>query len=99
LKLSRCCLSRSCHDPAAWGDRAETAILGVMPRDYRITRVLQTAEFTPEGETRQVYRVDFMVGSHGPFSQTFPVDRFDSITVEAQLGQLARTLQAVTRQD
>jgi hypothetical protein len=67
-----------------------------MPETYRVTRVTEVAEFDDRGRVHPMMRVEFYVGSHGPFTEKFSKDQFDENAVRAKLGDFVRRLSVVT---
>jgi len=70
-----------------------------MPEELKaqVTRVFESPLLLPTGGVEQRIRVDYMVGTHGPFSITLPAAEFSAARVKTEMEKTAgeiRTLAA-----
>lgn len=56
--------------------------------DIRITKQTEDASWI-DGKIRKEVRVEFYIGSHGPFSERFPKEGFTAAGVDARLEEFA----------
>lgn len=62
-----------------------------MSPDITVIRVVQDQRFRPGvAKITELIRVDFMVGEHGPFSETFLKSEYNAATRDAKLETFAR---------
>jgi len=57
-----------------------------------IQRVVEEPSFSATGQSQPIIRVEFKVGSHGPFVERFVKSEFNSGAVNAKLQQFAQQL-------
>lgn len=62
----------------------------------KITKTEQTSRADAVGAFVSVYRVTFMVGDHGPFSEEFTPGSFIPETVRQRLEAVATTIRAIS---
>jgi hypothetical protein len=63
--------------------------------DIKTTRVDQSSQLTPRGDIEPVFRVQFYVGDHGPFTIMFKQADFIPEKIKAAQEQVASTLRGV----
>lgn len=61
----------------------------MLDSDIRVLKQIEDATFT-DGQTQRTIKVNFMVGKHGPFQQTFPKDGFTAQLRDDALNTFAR---------
>lgn len=61
----------------------------MLPDDVKITRQVQDQLWSPDGTTKPIIRVEFMVGKHGPFIEKFDKDTFSAASRDAKLTAFA----------
>ena len=66
----------------------------MMPQDYtvKIQSISETNGPSLNGQFEKQMLVTFMVGSHGPFTQTFPAAGFDPNMAKSALAQFAANI-------
>jgi len=67
-----------------------------MPESYRVTRVTEVAEFDDRGRVSPMMRVEFYVGTHGPFTEKWRKEQWDPNAMRARLDEFVRKLAMVT---
>lgn len=60
----------------------------MLPTDVKIIRQTEDASFQ-DGQTTRTIKVAFKVGTHGPFTATFPKDGFTADNRDATITRLA----------
>lgn len=63
--------------------------------EARTTTVEQTMAVSDRGALRKIYRVQFMVGDHGPYYVELPEAEFTPDRVKAEQAKVAATLNAL----
>lgn len=65
------------------------------PGDYtlKIAKVTQEQAYDAAGKLTDVLRVDFTVGSHGPFTKRFAANGFEQAAAKLELQQFATSIQ------
>jgi hypothetical protein len=66
-----------------------------MAEDVRVTRTSEETLFDDAGKMRPTIRVEFKVGTDGPFVRNFDKEGFTSYAVKQSLEDFARELRAV----
>jgi hypothetical protein len=61
----------------------------------KVIRIIEATQSTLAGGLKQVKRVSFMVGDHGPFYEDFTPEQFTDAQVKARLQAVANTITAV----
>lgn len=61
----------------------------------QVKRQTQGTRVGPNGQSIEEYRVEFMVGDHGPFYETFTKDQYTADQVNARLQAVARTVNMI----
>lgn len=69
-----------------------------MPDDVKVTRTSEDTQFDENNKPVPVVRVEFKVGTDGPFVRNFPKDGFSGFNVKQQLEDFARELRTVRGQ-
>ena len=66
----------------------------MMPPDYtvKIQTISETNGTSADGKFEKQMLVTFMVGTHGPFTQTFPAAGFDANMAKSALAQFAANI-------
>lgn len=62
----------------------------MLDQDVKITRQFQDGRFDMSGKVDYYIRVDFMVGSHGPFTVKVPLDGFTQAKRDDAVNVFAR---------
>jgi hypothetical protein len=65
---------------------------GATNNTVRILKVSEEATITPQGQHVTKVRIDFNVGSHGPFTERFEKATFDPVSANAALVAFASKL-------
>jgi hypothetical protein len=63
----------------------------------KITRITEAPQFDESGRLRTIVRVEFTVGPHGPFTESFDRETFDFGVVRARLEQFASQLRQLVQ--
>lgn len=61
-----------------------------------ITRITEIAGVDATGKPTSTIRVEFNVGSHGPFYETFPKKDFTAAAAKQKLDSFAQTITGLT---
>ena len=67
-----------------------------MPPKATITRIRQASTIGPNGQLIPAYAVDFNVGDHGPFTETFTKEEFNVPAVQKRLADFAASIGTLT---
>lgn len=62
----------------------------------KILKISQEQDLTAPGPPRFYIRVDFNVGDHGPFTERFPKETFDTNSANAALLAFAQKVAALS---
>jgi hypothetical protein len=66
-----------------------------MAEDVRVTRTSEETLFDDAGKVRPTIRIEFKVGTDGPFVKNFDKEGFTSFAAKQALEDFARELRAV----
>lgn len=65
----------------------------MMPLDaVRVFKQYDDARYNPDGSVTKLIKVVFMVGAHGPFTETFERDSFTASARDMRLQAFAREI-------
>ncbi len=60
-----------------------------------INRIIQDSTLTPGGQVQELMRVEFMVGTDGPFTELIPLDEFTQDEARKRIATRAETIRAL----
>ena len=63
----------------------------------QIVRVLENPVLLPTGGVERNIRVDYTVGTHGPFSLTLPAAEFSAVRVKAEMDKMVAEIRTLAR--
>lgn len=62
----------------------------MLDQDIRVIRVMEDARWTDAGTNEPVIRIEFKVGTHGPFTERVPKASYTALTRDAALNKFAK---------
>jgi len=63
-----------------------------MDQAVQIQKITQTTQLDMHGKTVPALSIQFMVGTHGPFTEVIEKDKFDPATAKQKLATFAQGL-------
>jgi len=67
-----------------------------MPEKATVTKIAEEVGLTPQGQVLRQIRVEFMVGTHGPFVRRYESKTFSVDQARADMDAFARDLARLT---
>lgn len=62
----------------------------MLDSDVKVIRQVEDARYTADGERQAYIRVEFRVGTQGPFVERFPRDGYTAVQRDNKLNEFAR---------